>query len=191
MEKSQKYIFSLLCCNKKKLKFILLCNNFEKIEKDLQQNFKIIYFKKLEKNIVQKRFQQVLEKEGIIYIDVALEKIIEKVNGDLRQGLNYLQSIANSLGEINIKNYNLFFDIFNPLEKYKFLEACLSLDFHKMMNILENLVDEGYTLLQFLEFFEQILYLYKEKISYSDNFDENDSFSIMYYNQNLRSKLIQ
>jgi DNA polymerase III gamma/tau subunit len=191
MEKSQKYIYSLICCNRKKLKFILICNNFEKIEREIQQNFKVIYLQKLEEDVILKRFHQVLESEKITYNDNALRKIIEKVNGDLRQGLNYLQSISNNFGEITLKNYNIYFDIFNPLEKYKFLEACFNLEFKTMIKIMENLIEEGFTLIEFLQFFENIIYSYKEKIFYFNQYDDNDIFNILYYNQNFRLKLIQ
>lgn len=190
LEKSQSYIFRLICKHEKNLKFIFICNNYEKLIKEIQNISRIYYFQKLEENFIKKRFEIVLEAEKIKYNKEALLKIIEKINGDMRQGLNYLQSIA-IYGEINLRNYNLFFDIFNPLEKHNFLDACKNLNLNEMMRILQELDEEGYNSFQIIEFFEKMIYSYKEKSTFSIEINENDIYSILKFNQNLRLRLLQ
>lgn len=190
-EESQKYIYSTLLQNRKKLYFILICNNFEKLEKFIQENFRIFHLKKLKEENLMERFRFILKKEKIYFEEKAIWKIIDKINGDMRQGLNYLQSIGESYGEITLNNYNLFFDIFNPLEKYNFLDACFAFKFKEMLDIMDKLLNEGYSFFEILEYFEDLIYSYKDKINPKDKYDEDNIFNILYFDQKFRLRLIE
>ncbi len=157
-----------LSVNTHKTSFILTCNNIHEIKKKVCSGFNMIKFKKLTIEDLVVYFIKILEKEKINYELEILYKIAYHSNGDMRIGLNYLESISNVCNEINEKYFYKILDFRNPLIDLKFFEACLRNDFSDVINILDVILEEGYSFEQIKKFFAETLRrinCYKSKIS--------------------------
>lgn len=86
----------------KNTRFIFICNYLTHIIQPIQSRCVIFRFSKVAIDEVVKYLKDICKNEGIKFEDVALEKIYEHANGDLRHSINILQAAAVN-GNINIQ----------------------------------------------------------------------------------------
>ena len=150
---TQKVLLKFLTNKSCNINYILTCNNINEISKKLKSNYFIVKFKKLSQKQILINLDSILKKENIKYEFDVLRKICSYSNGDMRTGLNYLQSIANVYNEINEEYFYKILNLSNPLMEYIVLEICLQKDFYKLIEILDEIVLQGYSYNQIKLFF--------------------------------------
>jgi len=75
-------------------RFILICNYSRKIIEPLQSRCAIFRFSKLDKNAMVEHLKKIAQKENLMLLEEAAEKIVEYSEGDLRYAINALQTAA-------------------------------------------------------------------------------------------------
>jgi len=110
-------------------RFILDCNNPEKLIEPIKSRCEEFHFAPLRPEDIQTRVQFIVEQEKIQITPDALQYLCEQAEGDMRKALNKLQVLA-SLGTlidkkvINIQTQKeQSFGIINSLSNGRFLEA--------------------------------------------------------------------
>jgi replication factor C small subunit len=154
-------------------KFILACNNIDKIIKPIQGRCAIFYFKPIKDKDIVDRLKMICKKEHISYDEGALEKIAHISKGALREAIQNLVVYKDCSEHINANDIDL--DI-------------VTLEFMSIKNLLEKAVDGNSK-----EFDKLLLQLYR---SGGFNVDEilNKSFDVfaeMKLDQLLKYNLIE
>lgn len=96
-------------------RFCLICNNISKINPALQSRCTIFRFTPLSKTQMEKKLNEIVQKENVKISKKGIDTIIERSNGDMRKALNILQSTFMAFDEITSNNVNIC--IGYPLEK--------------------------------------------------------------------------
>ncbi|EPR79329.1 Replication factor C [Spraguea lophii 42_110] len=76
-------------------RFILICNDFNKIFEPIQSRCAVLLFEKIKEEEIISRVKEIVEKEKIKITSKGIETLVSLANGDLRQSINILQSIQN------------------------------------------------------------------------------------------------
>jgi|SaaInlStandDraft_7_1057024.scaffolds.fasta_scaffold01327_7 replication factor C subunit 2/4 len=115
-------------------KFIFICNEWHKIDEEIQSRCIIIHFPYLKEKKILNRLEYICNKENIKYEDNSLEELILLSDNDIRQCINNLEIIISSYNVINSKHIN------NILNKPK-LEYITNILKFSQENNLEKLLD--------------------------------------------------
>ena len=140
-----------------KTTYILTCNNINDLSKKLKSNYHKIIFQKLKNKELVENFIYILNKENVKYEMDTLKKIAYFSDGDMRIGINYLQSIANLYNEINEEYFFKIINLKNPLLDRRFIDICLEKDFYKVIEILDEIIEEGYSYNQIKMFYDECI----------------------------------
>jgi DNA polymerase-3 subunit gamma/tau len=140
-----------------KTTYILTCNNINDLSKKLKSNYHKIILQKLKNKELVQNFIYILNKEYVKYEMETLKKIAYFSDGDMRIGINYLQSIANLYNEINEEYFFKIINLKNPLLDRRFIDICLEKDFYKVIEILDEIIEEGYSYIQIKMFYDECI----------------------------------
>lgn len=142
---------------KNKTSYILTCNNINDLTKSLKSNYYKIGFEKLKNKDILINFIKILNQEKVKYDIETLKKIAYCSEGDMRIGINYLQSISNLYNEIREDYFFKIVNLKNPLLDRNIIETCLQKDFYKVVNILDDVIEEGYSYYQIKMFYDECI----------------------------------
>lgn len=125
-------------------RFALACNTSEKIIEPIQSRCAMLRFTKLSDPQVLAKLIEVCQRESVEYTEDGLEAIVFTAQGDMRQGLNNLQSTANGYGLVNGENVFKVCDEPHPMLIQDMLTHCAAGDIHKSYKIMAKLWRLGY-----------------------------------------------
>ncbi len=155
--------------NKKKSRFVLICNNLTNIIESLQSRCIIFKFYPLKNKNIIKKINYILKNENIIFdSDKTLEYLIKSCNGDLRCCINNLQSLDSFKSKddsniikiedikkiIDIPHKNIVINIFDFINKK---------DYKNSFENLLNLYNLGYSVIDIIETFSEVCFNLKIK----------------------------
>lgn len=140
-----------------KTTYILTCNNINDLSNKLKSNYQKICFEKIKIKELLIYFIYILNKEKVRYELETLQKIAYFSDGDMRIGINYLQSISNLCNEINEEYFFKIVNLKNPLFDRGIIEQCLKKDFFKVIEILDKLIEEGYSFSEIKMFYDECI----------------------------------
>ncbi|GMH35572.1 hypothetical protein BSKO_03440 [Bryopsis sp. KO-2023] len=129
----------------KSTRFVLSCNNSRKIIEPIQSRCAIVRFSKLSDKELLKRLMDVCQKENVTYDEGGLEMVIFVADGDMRRGLQSLQATYNAFTTVSRENVAKLCPLPPPLMIKKLLTQCLAGDIHMGLNIIQEIMDLGYT----------------------------------------------
>ncbi|KAI0224572.1 Replication factor C subunit 2 [Lamellibrachia satsuma] len=129
----------------KTTRFALACNASDKIIEPIQSRCAVLRYSKLLDSQVLERLLAVCEKEAVIYTDEGIEAIIFTAQGDMRQGLNNLQSTFQGFGMVNGENVFKVCDEPHPLLVKEMLQHCVNADIDAAYKIMAHLWKLGYS----------------------------------------------
>jgi replication factor C subunit 2/4 len=129
----------------KTTRFALACNNSEKIIEPIQSRCAVVRFTKLNDTQVKEKLIEICKKEKLKYDDKGIEALVFTAQGDMRQGINNLQSTAGGFGEINDSNVFKVCDEPHPLAIKEMLQHCLDNDLDSAYKIMSELFKLGYS----------------------------------------------
>lgn len=142
-------------------RFVLICNNINKIIDPIISRCSTFKFKKLNEKYIFDKLKYICANENVIINDEALKCISNISNGDLRKAIILLQNNKdNSVDEI-LKSVNI------PSDKQinKFINNVLNSDIRNIPDIVQKFINKSFSI--------EILF---EKISYYiiHNYDDNN-----------------
>ncbi|EDX09165.1 replication factor C subunit 2 [Drosophila simulans] len=126
-------------------RFALACNTSEKIIEPIQSRCAMLRFTKLSDAQVLAKLIEVAKWEKLNYTEDGLEAIVFTAQGDMRQGLNNLQSTAQGFGDITAENVFKVCDEPHPKLLEEMIHHCAANDIHKAYKILAKLWKLGYS----------------------------------------------
>lgn len=125
-------------------RFALACNTSEKIIEPIQSRCAMLRFTKLSDAQILAKLIEVCQYENLSYDEDGLEAIVFTAQGDMRQGLNNLQSTANGYGLVNSVNVFKVCDEPHPMLIQNMLQHCVGGDIHKAYKVMAKLWRLGY-----------------------------------------------
>lgn len=129
----------------KTTRFALACNTSDKIIEPIQSRCAMIRYGKLTDAQVLKKIIEVCKLEGVSYTDEGLEAIVFTSQGDMRQGLNNLQSTVQGFGHVNSENVFKVCDEPHPMLIKDMLNHCSkgNIDEAYLVSLLQSLGNCG------------------------------------------------
>jgi len=128
----------------KTTRFALACNTSDKIIEPIQSRCAMIRYGKLTDAQVLKKIIEVCKLEGVSYTDEGLEAIVFTSQGDMRQGLNNLQSTVQGFGHVNSENVFKVCDEPHPMLIKDMLNHCSKGNIDEAYLIMKHLYSLGY-----------------------------------------------
>ncbi|XP_067929200.1 replication factor C subunit 2-like isoform X2 [Watersipora subatra] len=143
-ESAQQALRRIMEIYSKTTRFALACNTSEKIIEPIQSRCAMLRYTRLTDAEVLDRLLSVCESEKVEYDDSGLEAIIFTAEGDMRQGLNNLQSTFQGFQNVTSENVFKVCDEPHPLLIKDMLDHCIAKDFDKAYAIISQLWGLGY-----------------------------------------------
>lgn len=137
-------------------RFIFICNDIKKIIEDIQSVSSIIRFQALSNDQIYKYLQAICSIEDIPYSKDGLDMITYVSQGDMRKAINELQKTAFTFKKIMKSTVLAMCNIPDPIKIKAIVDACLNKD-HNALTLLEELLDEGYYMLELCDGFINVL----------------------------------
>lgn len=126
-------------------RFALACNSSEKIIEPIQSRCAMLRYSRLSNPQILAKILDVCDKENIGYTEDGLEAIIFTAQGDMRQGLNNLQSTHEGFGHVSSENVFKVCDEPHPLLIKEMLSHCSKSDLDPAYKIAKKLWNLGYS----------------------------------------------
>lgn len=143
-KKAQNTLCNLMELYIKNTKFVLTCNDYNKIIEDIQTRCLILRYNILPDNIIIERLKDICKKENVIYDDEGLNTILFICQGDIRLAVNYLESTYYGFNKITSENIYKICE--KPPENIinNVMELSLKGELVDAFKIIINLKDKGY-----------------------------------------------
>jgi len=129
----------------KTTRFALACNASDKIIEPIQSRCAVLRYSKLTDTQILERLLNVCEAEKVSYTDDGLEAIIFTAQGDMRQGLNNLQSTFQGFGHVNSENVFKVCDEPHPMLIKNMLDSCVEGNLEEAYKVMSHLWKLGYS----------------------------------------------
>ncbi|VEU19659.1 DEKNAAC100274 [Brettanomyces naardenensis] len=126
-------------------RFAFACNQSSKIIEPIQSRCAILRFNRLKDDEILEALQKIVEKEKIECTEDGLAALIFTAEGDMRQGINNLQSTYYGFKLVNAENVYKIVDSPHPLLISKMLMLAQEGSIEDSLSILKQLWDKGYS----------------------------------------------
>ena len=147
----------------KTTRFIIICNYLSQIIEPIQSRCAVFHFTNLSNKDVIDHLQTICKHEKVKYEDVALSKIFDYTNGDLRHAINILQTVA-GIGTISSKNVDSVINISGRDRVGEVIKLAISGKFNEArIKLLELIFVYGLSEKDFFKYAYQELYNMKVK----------------------------
>jgi replication factor C small subunit len=120
-------------------RFIMSCNYSSKIIEPLQSRCSLFRFKKVSKEAIKKRLEEILGLEGVEFTEKGLDAILYVSEGDIRHAINLLQSAA-AIGNVDDDNVYSIAARARPDDIKNLLELALNGKFLDARNLVDRLI---------------------------------------------------
>jgi len=122
--------------------FILATTNPEKIPPTIISRCQVLEFRNISNEEIKNRLREICVKEGYDVTEDALEKIVKKAAGGLRDALSILEQVVRySGGEVTAETVNEVLGLVSEETIDKFVEAIITGN----LESIESIIDEVYT----------------------------------------------
>lgn len=127
-------------------RFALACNFSGKIIEPIQSRCAVLHFSRLSNPDVHERLMAVVKAEGVTITDDGIEALLYVAEGDLRSGINTLQSTAAGCGVVTADNVFKVVHQPHPTVVQEIIVECVKGDFKEAHKTLEKqLFGRGYS----------------------------------------------
>ena len=124
-------------------RFAFACNQSNKIIEPLQSRCAILRYARLTDGQVVKRLYQIAKAENVEYSDDGIAALVFSAEGDMRQAINNLQSMAAGFGFVSGDNVFRVVDSPHPVKVQAMIKSCQE---QKIDEALDSLKELWYTL---------------------------------------------
>ena len=128
----------------KNVKFVLTCNDYNKLVEGIQTRCLIIRYNSLSKDVIKTRLKYICEKENIIYEESGLDTIIFICQGDIRLAINCLESTYYGFNEITYDNVYKICEKPPQIQVISLINMCLAGSLQEAVNTVLELKRVGY-----------------------------------------------
>ena len=126
-------------------RFIFICNDISKIIEALQSRCTMYKMNKLEKEDIVNMLEKICLKEHIDYTKESLQYIYKHTNGDMRQAINYLESIYYCYKNIKLCNIKNILCCNDDTIVKNIFKSCLKDDIKEACKLINELLKNGYS----------------------------------------------
>ncbi|KAI6652546.1 Replication factor C subunit 2 [Oopsacas minuta] len=126
-------------------RFALACNDSEKIIEAIQSRCAVLRYSRLSDAEILSRLLEICNKEKVSKTDEGLEAIVFTAQGDMRQGINNLQSTHTGFGLVNSEYVFKICDEPHPLLIKQMLLSCIKGELTAAHKVLYTLWSKGYS----------------------------------------------
>merc|ERR1712241_190881 len=126
-------------------RFALATNSSEKIIEPIQSRCAMLRYSRLSNPQILAKILDVCDKENVGYTEDGLEAIVFTAQGDMRQGLNNLQSTHEGFGFVKSANVFKVCDEPHPLLVKDMLTHCTKADIDEAFKVMNHLWKLGYS----------------------------------------------
>lgn len=120
-------------------RFILSCNYSSKIIEPIQSRCALFRFKKISKEAMKKKLEEILTHEKVKFTEEGLDAILYSSEGDMRHAINLLQSAA-TLGKVDEENVYSIASQARPQDIQTLIQLALEGKFLDARNLLDRLL---------------------------------------------------
>ena len=143
-KKAQNTLCNLMETYIKTTKFVLTCNDYNKLVEGIQTRCLIIRYNSLSKNVIMERLKYICEKEKVNYDDEGIEAITFISQGDIRLAINCLESTYFGFNKITYDNVYKICEKPPQIQITTLINMCLSGSLKEAVNSILKLKDNGY-----------------------------------------------
>ncbi len=143
-KKAQNTLCNLMETYTKTTKFVLTCNDYNKLVEGIQTRCLIIRYNSLSKDVIKERLEYICEKEKITYTDEGMEAIVFISQGDIRLAINCLESTYFGFSHITYDNVYKICEKPPQVQISSLINTCLAGKLQEAVNTVLNLKDIGY-----------------------------------------------
>ena len=143
-KKAQNTLCNLMETYTKTTKFVLTCNDYNKLVEGIQTRCLIIRYNSLSKDVIKERLEHICEKEKITYTDEGMEAIVFISQGDIRLAINCLESTYFGFSHITYDNVYKICEKPPQVQISSLINTCLAGKLQEAVNTVLNLKDIGY-----------------------------------------------
>ena len=160
--KAQQLLGNIMDEFSEKVKIIYICNEYHKINEEIQTRCIIINFPKINTKSLKNKIIDICNNEKIEYNNKSIDKLIFYSNYDIRQCLNYLECILYSFNNLSEKNIDYIID--KPKLEYikKIINYCEEKNLNKMLDEVNDIIKKGFNpndiLLIFMKYLQSNIY---------------------------------
>jgi replication factor C subunit 2/4 len=141
--KAQKLINILMDKYEKSVRFAFTCNNSAEIIESIQSKCLIIKYSKHTEEYIYDRLAFICNNENLKYKPSALKMVIKICEYDIRQSVNFIQTLHTQNKSIYIENIKNASDgAFNHINDI--IYACLNKNLQQALSTLKKMRDSGY-----------------------------------------------
>lgn len=141
----------------KKTKFIFTCNDSTKIIEDIQSICRIVHFRQLTNEQINKYLIKICEIENIEYDKSGLDTICYISDGDMRKSINDLQKTAYTFGNITKQTVLNICKVPDPDDIKKIINFCFQENLVLADKELDNIISYGYYYLDIVSAFSFVI----------------------------------
>jgi replication factor C subunit 2/4 len=163
--KAQQLLGNIMDEFSEKVKIIYICNEYHKINEEIQTRSIIINFPKINTKSLKKKIIKICDDENISYNNESLDLLIFYSNNDIRQCLNFLECIMYNSNIVNNDIINRIID--KPDIDYikNIIKYCEDKDLIKMLNEVKIITKKGFNsndiILIFMKYLQSDIYNHK------------------------------
>lgn len=126
-------------------RFVLACNNSEKIIEPIQSRCALLRYKRLTDAEMLVRLMYVCEKEEVRYDDKGMQALLFTAEGDMRQALNNLQCTVNGYEFVSSENVFKVCDAPHPQLIIDMITSCTKGEMPEACKVIHDLYRAGYS----------------------------------------------
>lgn len=142
---AQQALRRIIEINASTTRFIMTCNSSVQLIDAIQSRCTIVKFKKINEDDMIDRLTNICTKEKIKYSKEALKRLSKSADGDMRTLLNNLQLVARIFGKIINTTVDDVISYPTTKDLKNLLETISNLKFKESVEIMNCLLDAGYT----------------------------------------------
>ena len=143
-KKAQNTLCNLMEHHDKTTKFVLTCNDYNKLVEGIQTRCLIIRYNSISSNYLKKKLIEICDKENIEYDDEGLDAITFISQGDIRLAINCLESTYFGFNNITYENVYRICEKPSKLEITKLIRYCIENQLQNAVNFVLKLKELGY-----------------------------------------------
>ena len=164
--KAQNLLSNIISETKFNTRIVFICNDCSQIIESIQSKCMIIKYPKINHNNLYKKIIDICISENIEYTTEGIETLLFVSDQDIRQAINNLECIYYSFNILNLDNVYALIDKPKPYYISEIISNCYNKDYIKIINIIKDLYNKGYTPNDILLTFMKYIF------EYNNNLDE-------------------
>lgn len=147
-------------------RFILSCNDYQRMIELLRTRCSFIEFQKLNNADIVEKINDIFEKENVSCDENAKQSIAYYSDGDARRALTIIQTLAITTNHITEEQVQTLCDESEYRCVIKLIESCQQSNFSEIREYLYTLLQKGTTLFDIVELILKISETYDTQIAY-------------------------